>query len=109
MANTSLFEVVILVFYVILMRYVIPTVKNRMSEEQRAQALQWVHVAVYAAEKLYGSGKGAEKLEYAKNLLEQRGFTFDPDELTALINAEIKRMENEESVIVVGDIDMETE
>ena len=40
---------------------------------------------VYAAEQLYGAGKGAEKLDYVIAELEKRGFTADRAEIEAAV------------------------
>ncbi len=66
--------------------------KERMNAEQEEMLRTWVHIAVYAAEKLYGAGRGAEKLSYVKKLLEEQGFTMDVNVLEALVNAEIQEM-----------------
>ena len=101
---TVLFETLITLVFVVLARYLIPAVKARLDTQKQEAVGEWVHIAVYAAEKLFGSGTGKAKFEYAKGLLEEKGFTFDENTLIALINAEIKKMENEESVVVVGDV-----
>ncbi len=101
---TPVIEVALTLALAILLRYFIPAMRERLSADKQAELYKWVQIAVYAAEKLYGSGTGSTKYKYAKELLESRGFTFDEETLKALINAEIKRMENEESVVVVGDV-----
>ena len=101
---TPVFQAVITVVFAVVLRYLIPVLRERISSDKQAEVYKWVQIAVYAAEKLYGAGTGATKYQYAKDLLESRGFTFDEETLKALINAEIKRMENEESVVVVGDV-----
>ena len=59
----------------------------------------WVEIAVLGAEKLYGAGRGDEKLEYAEAFLAQHGIKLDTAELMALVNAEIKKMEQAEIVV----------
>ena len=105
---TPLFQAVITIVFAVILRYLIPALRVRLSADKQAEHYKWVQIAVYSAEKLFGTGTGAKKFEYAKNLLESKGFTFDEDTLNALINAEIKRMENEESVVVVGDVAVTT-
>lgn len=52
-----------------------------------------VPIAVRAAEQLYGAGRGAEKLEYAlqtiNDYLELRGFTIDAEVIRSWIEAEV--------------------
>lgn len=45
--------------------FLIPWMKERFGTEKLAKAQGWVQIAVLAAEKLYGAGKGQEKLDYS--------------------------------------------
>ena len=74
---------------------VLRLVNTRLNEEQQTILYTWVHIAVYAAEKLYGAGRGTEKLQYVRDLLETKGYTLDVETLEALVNAEIQEMEKE--------------
>ena len=40
---------------------------------------------VYAAEQMYGAGRGAEKLDYVIKQMEARGYTADRDEIEAAL------------------------
>jgi len=60
---------------------------------------------VLAAEKVYGAGKGDEKLAYVVEFLAQHKIKLDIDTLKALVNAEIKKMEQAE--VVVEDVLLE--
>jgi len=55
-----------------------------------------VQIAVYAAEKLYGAGNGDQKLAYAEEILCKHGIRLDTATLKAMIDAQIKEMENME-------------
>ena len=55
-----------------------------------------VYSAVYAAEKLYGAGNGDQKLAYAEEILRKHGIRLDTATLKAMIDAQIKEMENME-------------
>ncbi len=56
--------------------------------------------AVEAAEQIFGGGRGAEKLEYAKNIVKSylaaKGITIDLDVITAYIEAAVKEMKLKE-------------
>lgn len=73
--------------------FLIPWLKTRFGNETLEKARSWVEIAVYAAEKLYGAGNGDQKLEYAEAFLAQHGIKLDTSELIAMVNAEIKKME----------------
>lgn len=66
----------------------IPWIKARTTAEQQSLLTATVKTLVYAAEQLYGAGKGAEKLAWVEQELINRGFTID----TAAIEAMVKEM-----------------
>lgn len=76
--------------------FLIPWLREKYGNETLNKARSWVEVAVYAAEKIYGAGNGPEKLAYAKKVLEQHNIKLDTDALTALVSAEIKKLEQNE-------------
>ena len=61
-----------------------------------SKAKSWVQIAVFAAEKLYGAGNGDKKLAYAEEILRKHGIRLDTATLKAMIDAQIKEMENME-------------
>lgn len=76
--------------------FLIPWLKTRFGNEKLEKAKGLVQIAVYAAEKLYGAGNGDQKLEYAEAFLAQHKIKLDTSELIAMVNAEIKKMEQAE-------------
>ena len=54
-----------------------------------------VRTLVYAAEQLYGAGKGAEKLDYVIKELEARGFTVDRAAIEAAVAEELNYIQTE--------------
>ena len=67
-----------------------------LTNAQQEHVRELVHIAVYAAEKLYGSGYGQEKLNYAVEILKAHGIVLDKERLNAYIDAAIKEMEQSE-------------
>jgi len=92
---TPLVEALITLAAMAITVFLIPWLRERYGTEKLAKAQGWVQVAVLAAEKLYGAGKGDEKLAYVENFLEEHNIILDMDALRVLVNAEIKKMENE--------------
>ena len=84
--------------------FLIPWLRERFGTEKLAKAQGWVQIAVLAAEKLYGAGKGDEKLSYVEQFLAQHKIKLDMDALKALVNAEIKKMEQAEAVVLDGEL-----
>ena len=72
---------------------VIPWLKARTNAQQQEYLLSTVRVLVYAAEQIYGAGKGSEKLQYVEDELEARGLKLD----TAAIEAAVRDMNLEQS------------
>ena len=94
---------VITLLFGLLMRYVIPTAKEKLSGNQMEMLRIAVKTAVYAAEQLYNSGQGQEKLHYVVDLLYKQGYIVDPDKIEdttrALIEAFVKELHIEQAKI----------
>lgn len=73
--------------------FFIPWLRERYSNETLEKAKSWVQIAVYAAEKAYGAGNGEEKLKYAEQVLAKHKIKLDTETLLAMVDAEIKKME----------------
>lgn len=99
---TPLFEAVIKLLFALLVIKVLPLIREKLDDEQEARLANYVQIAVYAAEKMYGAGNGAQKMEYAQFLIRKRfGVELEMNTLVAMINAEIKKMELQEAEITV--------
>lgn len=95
---TPLAEALISLAVAAISLFLIPWLRERYGNETLNKARGWVEVGVYAAEKLYGAGRGDEKLAYVEQFLAQRKVKLDMDTLKALVNAEIKKLEQTEPV-----------
>ena len=84
--------------------FFIPWLRKRYDNETLEKVKNWVQIAVYAAEKVYGAGNGDQKLAYAEQVLAQHKIKLDTATLKALIDAEIRKMEQLETVIEVETI-----
>lgn len=93
---TPLIEAVIALLAAVITMHLIPWLREKFSAEQLQKARMWVEVGVYAAEKAYGAGNGDSKLVYVEGLLRQKGIKLDTMALKALVDAEIKKMEQSE-------------
>lgn len=63
----------------------VPWIKAKTTAQQQAMLRAAVSVAVYAAEQIYGTGGGHEKLMYVKAQLLKKGFEIDIDEIEAAV------------------------
>ena len=70
---TKIVEAVITLLCAVITCIVIPLIKSKTTLSQRQELIEWVKIAVTAAEQLYrGSGRGAEKKKYVLEWLAQR-------------------------------------
>ena len=81
---TPIFEAILALLAALVTYKLIPWIKARTTAEQQA-LLATVKTLVYAAEQLYGAGRGAEKLDYVISELEKRGFTADRAAIEAAV------------------------
>ena len=63
----------------------VPWIQARTTAQQQEMLRAAVSVAVYAAEQLYGAGKGKEKLTYVIGQLAKKGYHVDKDEIEAAV------------------------
>jgi hypothetical protein len=90
---TPLAEAIISLAVAAITIFLIPWLRERYGNETLEKARGWVQIAVYAAEKMYGAGHGAEKLAHAQHLLAQHNIKLDTATIMNMIDAEIKQME----------------
>lgn len=102
---TPLVEAVIALAAAAITLFLIPWLRARYGNETLEKARGWVQIAVYAAEKLYGAGNGDQKLAYAEQVLAQHKIKLDTATLKAMVDAEIKKMEQTEIVVEAVPID----
>lgn len=82
---TPIIEAFIALLAAIVTHKVIPWIKARTTAQQQETMRGAVKVLVYAAEQIYGCGKGREKMQYVRDGLRERGFDVDIDEIEAAV------------------------
>lgn len=82
---TPIFKAILALLAALVTYKLIPWIKSKTTAEQQALLSATVRTLVYAAEQLYGAGKGAEKLDYVIKELEARGFTADRAAIEAAV------------------------
>ena len=82
----------------------IPWLKSKTNKEQQDYLLATVKVLVYAAEQLFGAGKGSVKLEYVEDELERRGLKVDAAAIEAAVR-EMNMVESWEATFEMEDAD----
>lgn len=77
----------------------IPWLKSKTNKEQQDYLLSTAKILVYAAEQLYGAGKGDVKLQYVEDELESRGLKVDIAAIEAAVR-EMNLLESWEGTVI---------
>lgn len=102
---TPLVQAIIALAAAAVTTFLIPWLRERHGNETLEKAKSLVQIAVYAAEKLYGAGNGEQKLAYAEQVLAKHKIKLDTKTILAMIDAEIKKMEQADNTVVLGTIE----
>lgn len=92
---TPVIEALIGLVSLIITGFLIPYLRQKLSNEKREKLRSWVNIAVTAAEQLMKGKTGLEKKEYVVAFLLSKGLVFDVDEVTAMIESEVFRLSND--------------
>lgn len=82
---TPIFEAILALLAALVTYKLIPWIKSKTTAEQQALLTATVKTLVYAAEQLYGAGKGKEKFTYVRQKLQEKGFDVDVDAIEAAV------------------------
>lgn len=89
---TPIIEALLMLIAGLITYKLLPWIKARATTEQLAAMDTATTILVFAAEQIYGAGKGAEKLDYVIKELEKRGFTADRAAVEAAVKANIEAL-----------------
>ena len=82
---TPIIQAIIALLAAIITFRLIPWIKASTTETQQTNIRTAVKVLVFAAEQLYGAGKGKEKLKYVQDRLAKQNILVDVDEIEAAV------------------------
>lgn len=91
---TPIVEAIIALATAIISIFVVPFVKNKVSQQDMQSLLSWVEIAVKAAEQLYTSTDGEKKKQYVLTFLANKGYRIDDDEIDKAIEAAVLDVHN---------------
>ena len=95
---TPIVNAVITLIAAIVTTFLIPWIKSKIDAAKLAQIVEWVGIAVRAAEQIYNeSGMGEKKKKYVLDFLADKGFTLDPNSINAMIEAAVKNLNIEQN------------
>jgi hypothetical protein len=87
---TPIVEGIITLAVALVTAFLIPYIKEKISEERYIELQTWVNVAVESAEMIYtGTGRGAEKKQYVLDFLDKKGYIIDFDSVEAMLEAAV--------------------
>lgn len=91
---TPVLQLVIMLISAIITAFVIPWIKSKANAQQWEALVNVTRTAVFAAEQVYGSGWGKQKLEYAEEYIKKKGYTVDVDLIEATVRQSFPHWEN---------------
>lgn len=90
---TIIIEALLALMSAVITAVIIPLIRSKLTNVKCERIYTWVKIAVAAAEQLYkGEHRGAEKKKFVLEFLNERGFTYDPAALNAMIEASVKEL-----------------
>lgn len=96
MDYTKILEAIITLLVAVITAFVIPYIKSKLSENELAEIIKWVQIAVQAAEMIYNeSGMGKEKKKYVETFLTEHNIKVDIEQLDALIESAVLELKKE--------------
>ena len=80
----------------IIARYLVPWIKDKLTDHQYEALCLLVRTGVFAAEQLFTSEQWKEKKQYVVDLLLENGYTVDTTAVDALIEATVRELRIEQ-------------
>lgn len=105
-------KVVVMLSVLIITRYLVPWIKNKIGADKLAVAEKWAKYAVLKAQQVLWEENGAERKAYVtdflKELLIAKNIALSDEQIDILIEAAVKQMKIEENAgIVIDAVDEE--
>lgn len=91
---TPVVQLVIMLVSALITAFVIPWIKAKANDQQWEALVKVTRTAVFAAEQVYGSGWGREKLRYAQEYIRKKGYTVDVDLIEATVRQHFGHWDN---------------
>ncbi len=92
---TSVVEAVIALAVTAITVFLIPWISGRTTAQEREELLSWVDIAVAAAQQLYHQCSGAQRLDYALALLEEKGYDIDDGAVVDAVEAAVLKLHHQ--------------
>ncbi len=92
MKEELILEIVFTVLLAAASVFLLPWLKERLGAEKLKSLWTWVCVAVQAAEQIFGAKTGAQKKEYVRSWLKDKGVYGQEETMDALIEAAVHEL-----------------
>ena len=89
---TDIIEAVVVLLSALVTTFLLPYIRQKLSDEKRQKLIFWIETAVKATEQIYGSKTGQQKKDYVVAFLLSKGIVANVDEVTALIESEVYKL-----------------
>ena len=87
---TSIVNAVIALLAAVVSTFLVPWIKGKVEAQKLEKIMDWVTIAVSAAEQIYNeSGMGEKKKQYVLDFLKDKGLTVDINSVDAMIEAAV--------------------
>lgn len=93
---TQIILAIITLISAVLTGFVIPWLKNKLTDHQYDMLSALVRVGVFAAEQIFTTEQWKEKKQYVVDLLEENGYTVNTTAVDALIEATVRELRIEQ-------------
>lgn len=101
----EIIKVVVMVTALVIARYLVPWIKDKIGADKLAEVEKWVKYAVLKAQQVLWEETGADKkayvTEFLKELLIAKNIALSDEQLDVLIEAAVKQMKIAENAGVV--------
>lgn len=91
---TPVLQLAIMLISAIITAFVIPWIRRKTNAQQWEALVNITRTAVFAAEQVYGSGWGRDKMRYAEEYIKRKGYTVDVDLIEATVRQSFPHWEN---------------
>lgn len=82
---TPVLQLAIMLMGALITAFVIPWIRRKTNAQQWDALVNITRTAVFAAEQVYGSGWGRDKMRYAEEYIKGKGYTVDVDMIEATV------------------------
>lgn len=89
---TTIVEAILALAVAVITVFVLPWLSANTTAREREDLLSWVDIAVAAAQQLYHQCSGAQRLDYALALLEEKGFDIDDAAVVDAVEAAVLKL-----------------